>query len=135
MENMLKTSIILLCCMITPSIIFAWDNICELAKDTPYITSVQLTELYKDNIKGRMVEGRGIVRNVWEYGVNKNHAVRVDCGNNVIVNVATSSHNLTDIKTGQEVSFEGKVINYDRRRYVNTKVAYTIFELDGGSVR
>ncbi len=70
---------------------FAWDDICDVAKETPYMTTVKLKEFYEDKMRNRSFNGNGLVRNVWQHGVNKEYAVKVDCSNDVIVNVSTSS--------------------------------------------
>lgn len=113
---------------------FAWDDICQMGREALSLTTVQLVDYYKDNIKGRLVEGRGIVRNVWQHGVNKEYAVKVDCSNDVIINVSTSS-DVKDLKVNQKVNFDGTCISYSRRLYVDTKQPYMHFELERGSVR
>jgi len=113
---------------------FAWDDICKMGGEALSLTNVQLQDYYKDNIKGRPVEGKGYIRDVWQHGVNKEYAVKVDCGNDVIVNISTSS-DCRDLKTGQGVSFDGHCISFDRRAYSNTKKPYMHFELERGSVK
>src|SRR4030042_3296158 len=90
---------------------FAWDDICDVTKETPYMTTVKLKEFYEDKMRNRSFNGNGIVRNVWEHGVNKYYAVKIDCGNDVMVNVSTSS-DVKDLKVGQQVSFDGTCISY-----------------------
>ena len=133
MKGLIKV-ITLVVLLLFASKVYAWDNICDVAKETPYMTSVNLKDFYDDKMKGRLFEGSGFVKNVWQYGVNKYHAVRVDCGNDVIVNVSTSS-DMKDLKVGQSVSFDGTCISYSRRRYVDTQKVYMIYELDRGSVK
>jgi len=114
---------------------FAWDDICQMGGEMNYMTSVQAQKNYDDNIRGKNFSGRGKVRNVREYGVNKYHVVTVDCGNDVIVNVATTSHNLDNLRAGEYVSFDGRCIDGSRRSYANTHNIYAHFELDGGSIQ
>lgn len=111
---------------------FAWGNICEDAKDTPYLTKVQMDEFFKDSLRGNSYSGTGRVRDVRPYG--NEYYVVVDCGNDVIVNVITSSSSVKDLKVGQEVSFSGRCAHTFRRVYRNTKNVYQLFELARGDI-
>jgi hypothetical protein len=132
---MRKSILVIICFLLFSSQAFAWDDICSMGGNMNSMTSVQAQKYYDDNIRGKMFSGRGRVRNVWEYGVNKYQAVKVDCGNDVIINVATTSHNLDNVNAGDTVSFDGKCIDGSRRLYVNTKEPYAHFELSEGSIR
>lgn len=109
---------------------FAWDNICDLAKETPYMTSVKLNEFFKKEMEDRLFDGKGFVRDVRAFG--SGWVVVVDCGNDVLVNVVTSSSSVKDLKTGQEVNFSGRCKYSFRRFYRDTKRTYQLFELQDG---
>ena len=126
-------SLLLIGILLTASQALAWDNICELGHNALSLTSVQLPDYYKDNLKGRLFEGKGFVRNVRQQGINKQYIVAVDCGNDVIVNVFTSA-NCKDLNAGTVVSFDGHCIGFNRWPYTDTKQPYMIFDLERGSV-
>lgn len=135
MEKKCQTVCFLLAIFITAAQCFAWEDICSLGEKMNYMTTLQLEDYYKDNLKGRFVEGKGVVRNVWSYNVNKHSAIAVDCGNDVIVYVATSS-GYKELNAGTVVTFDGHCcLSYSRRRYVDTKRTYMHFELDRGSIK
>jgi hypothetical protein len=135
MHEMIKSTVIFAVIMFCTSQAFAWDDICQMGGELNYMTSLQAQKHFDDNVRGKNFSGRGKVRNVWEYGVNKYHAVAVDCENDVTVNVATTSRNLDNLRAGEYVSFDGRCIDGSRRSYANTHNIYAHFELDGGSIQ
>jgi hypothetical protein len=127
-------SLVLIGILLTASRTFAWDNICELGSKALSFTSAQLPDFNKDNVKGRLVEGKGYVLNAWEYGINKYYTVKIDCGNDVIILLTTLSR-YTEIKPGQIVSFEGHGSTINRKLYVDSGNPYVSIELDRGSIK
>lgn len=118
--------------MLTASNVYAWDNICETAKETPSMTTVKLEEFFKYNLEDRSFSGKGRVRDLRKWG--SQYMLTVDCLNNVLVNVFTSS-NYEELKVGQTVSFSGRCKRSYRRAYSDTKATYMLFDLEDGSVR
>lgn len=114
--------------------LFAFDDICRLGHETLLLTSEQSDEFYANKINGSRLEGKGLVKNIWRSGINKPYVVAVDCGNDIIVNVAISSDPLI-LKTGQAVAFEGTCISYGRRRYIYSQQTYMVYEFEKGVVK
>lgn len=113
---------------------FAWDNICESGGKNLSLTAVNFRKYYNDEIRNRLFDGKGRVRDVRLFGVNRNYVVKVDCGNGIVVNVATSTSQ-EDLKVGQEVSFDGRCFHYKRRGGAKTSRGTITFEFEGGSVK
>jgi len=114
--------------------VFAWGNICEDAKETPYMTAVQLEKFFKDELRGNSYSGKGVVRDVRPYGSSE-YVVVVDCLNDVLINVVVSSSSAKDLKIGDNVQFSGRCAHTFRRAYRDTQKTYQLFELQGGDVR
>lgn len=123
---------VLIASLLLISHVFASD-ICSLGKEALPLTDAKLEEFYKKNIEGKVLEGKGFVVNVWQRGTNKNYAVSIDCGDDVIINVATLS-DVKNLNTGQQVNFKGTCVSYGSRRYIYSKKTYMVFELERGSV-
>lgn len=130
MKKIMVTAVFLL--FASPAL--AWTDLCKEAEQSLYMTSAQAEKFYNDNVKGALFDGSGTVRDVRQYGVNKYYAVTVDCGNDILANVATTE-NHADLSAGTAVRFSGKVVQVRRARYVDTQRVYQIYELDGGSIR
>ena len=125
--------VITLVVVLTTSQAFASD-ICSLGKEALPLTDAKLEEFFKKNIEGRVLEGKGFVVNVWQRGSGKNYAVAIDCGDDVIINVAASA-DVKNLKAGQQVNFEGTCISYGTRRYIYSRNTYMVFEFEKGSIR
>jgi hypothetical protein len=114
----------------------AWDNLCEIAKDAPYMATDKLDEFFKEKMRSYQFEGKGVIRNIavtssrWE--------ILVDCGNRVLVNVNASysrESDLQKLKVGQPVRFTGICHTYNKKRSMSSKKPRIIFELKDGDVR
>jgi hypothetical protein len=114
--------------------LFALDDICQLGHETHLLTSEQSDKFYATRINGNRLEGKGLVKNIWHSGVSKPYVVAVDCGNDIIVNVATPS-DVSILKTGQSVTFEGTCISYGMRRYIYSQKTYMVFDFEKGLVK
>ncbi len=111
---------------------FAAD-ICSLGKKTLLLPDTGREEFYKSNMDGRVMEGKGSVVNIWKSGPDNNYTVSVACGNDVVVNVATSS-DVSALKAGVQVDFKGTCVSYGSRRYIYSQKTYMVFEMKKGSV-
>jgi len=109
-------------------------DICSLGRDTLLLPDSGQEEFYKNNIEGKILGGTGSVVNVWQRGPNKNYAVSIDCGNDVVVNVAMSAE-VTSLKAGQRIGFKGTCVSYGSRRHIYSKKTYMVFELEKGSIQ
>jgi hypothetical protein len=117
---------------LTASQCFAAD-ICSLGSEVLLLPDAGQEEFFKENIKGKILEGTGYVVNTWKRGPDKNYAVSVDCGNDVVVNVAVSA-DIKNMKAGQLIDFTGTCVAFGSRRHIYSKKIYMVFELHKGSV-
>ena len=121
--------------LVSMGISSASDDICSLGEEALYMSSLKLREFYEDKIKGWYFSGSGFVRDVRRSAYVQYPIVVVDCGNDVIVKVQSSSLGVEDLKPGERVDFSGKCIYMQRRSYSDTKRPYMHFELEDGSVK
>lgn len=112
---------------------YSFDNICEVIGKVKYETSVKRMELHK-RIKGRQFQGAGKVRDVRPAQKSYDYKVIVGCGNDVILEITSSSAFLKDLKIGQRVSFSGKYHNMRKRFYMDTKEPYILVKLKNASI-
>lgn len=111
----------------------AADNICGSAGALVNDTTVQLDKFAEKNDL-RTFDGSGTVRDVKGGGLASKFAVVVDCGNNVLVEVPTSSPRASSgLKRGDSVTFSGKLTGLKRRRYVDTHKWYLMVSLQDNS--
>jgi len=109
------------------------NDICQLGHKALLLTDEQTDEFYRNTIKETRLKGRGFVKHIRQVGKNKHFVVTVDCGNDVIVDVATQD--VIQVKIGQQADFDGTGVSYCRRRYIYSRNTYMIFEFDRGSVK
>ena len=109
------------------------NDICLLGHEALLLSDELADEFYGNTIKGNRMKGKGFVKHIRQVGEDKHFVVTVDCGNDVIVSVKTPD--ASDLKTGQEVDFEGTGVSYGRRRYIYSQKTYMIFEFGQGSVK
>ncbi len=108
-------------------------DICSLGRETFLLPDSGREEFYKNRIDGKILEGTGSVVTVWQHGSNKNYAVSIDCGNDIVVNVAIAV-DAKNLKAGQQVHFKGTCVSYGSRRYIYSQKTYMVFELERGSI-
>jgi|GEM_PF-2484687 len=108
-------------------------DICSLGRETLLLPDSGQEEFYKNKIEGKILEGTGSIVNIWQQGPKKNYAVSIDCGNDVVVNVAISV-DVKDLKAGLRVNFKGTCVSHGSRRYIYSKKTYMVFELERGSI-
>lgn len=132
---MQRTLFILLFAIICSGHAFAADNICSVAGPFVNSTSIQI-DGFADKNALRTFDGSGSIRDVRSGGLASKFTFIVDCGNNVLVEVPTSSPQaLNGAKIGDSISFSGKFNGMSRRRYVNTHTWYLMVSLaDNASV-
>lgn len=130
MEMKKLSPLLLFSLLLVASQSFAWDDICKVGGEAVSMTSVKFEEFYKSEMRNRLFEGKGTVRDVRKSG--SNYVVKVDCGNHVNVNVIVSL-GAEDLKVGQEVKFSGKCY-YHRRKCLSAKKPSLFFELEDGMI-
>jgi hypothetical protein len=100
----------------------AWDDICSVASGALNLTSLQLSDFSDRKVLHRNFQGSGKIRDVWSGGgMTSRYTVKVDCGNDVIVKLPTSSPRVSEnLKRGDSVSFSGMVTGIYQERYNDT---------------
>lgn len=124
----MKIIIITLALMTLPINVYSFGNLCEIASETPFMTSVKRKEFYDNNLRESSVRVRGKVTNV-KPSIGDFVIVDITCGNQVEVSVRTDSFRAKDYKIGDFVSLSGTVHRYYKKRYVNTLNTYIHFYL------
>ncbi len=116
------------------SMVFAFPDLCQDAKDTPHMTNVRFEKFFEDEMKGRYYSGKGVVRNVRTNSPSE-YVVIIDCLNGVIANVIVPSSAAKDLKIGDKVEFSGKCELGFKRTFGVEHKRGQFFELRDGSVR
>lgn len=111
----------------------AADNLCSAAGPLVNGTTAQVDKFADKNTQ-RTFDGSGRIRDVKSGGLASKSTVVVDCGNNVIVEVPTSSPRAANNpQIGEAISFSGKLNSVVRRRYVDSHGWYLMVGLDDNS--
>lgn len=104
---------------------FAFTNICEVGEKALTMTSAQIKEYHKDEIKKWRVEGSGKVYDIY---VNLRNVctIIINCGNDVFVYVNADKYWGTkkDLKIGDEISFTGKCYYLRKKFYQNSNIKH-----------
>ncbi len=116
------------------SLVFALPDLCQDAKETPYMTNVRFEKFFEDEMKGRYYSGKGVVRNVRANSPSE-YVVIVDCLNGVIANVIVSSPSAKDLRVGNKVEFSGRCELGFRRAFRGGQRRGQFFELRDGNVK
>ncbi len=116
------------------SLVFALPDLCQDARETPYMTNVRFEKFFEDEMKGRYYSGRGVVRNVRTNSPSE-YVVIVDCLNGVIANVIVPSSTAKDLRVGDKVEFSGKCELGFRRAFRGEQRRGQFFELRDGNVK
>lgn len=133
--TVLRTGLLLVMALCLPvTSVFAVGNLCDDAKETPYMTRGKLEEFFNHDLRGNSCTGKGVVRDVRSRGGTE-YVVVVDCLNDVIANVIVSSSSARDVKVGEEVGFSGRCSHTYRWAYRDANRAYQIIELQSGDIR
>jgi hypothetical protein len=112
---------------------FAADNLCSAAGQLVNSTTSQIDKFADKNTQ-RTFDGSGRIRDVKSGGLASKATVVIDCGNNVIVEVPTSSPRAANNpQIGESISFSGKLNSVSRRRYVDSHGWYLMVGLDDNS--
>jgi hypothetical protein len=103
---------------------FAWDNICSVAGPLVNATSVQV-DAFADKNMQRSFEGTGKTWDVKSGGAASKVTVVVRCGNNVWVEIPTSSPRATiNLQKGESINFSGKLYSVRQKRYPSSGAVY-----------
>lgn len=115
----------------TPAL--AREEICSAAG--PFVNATTITfDTFTSRIVQKSVQGSGRVKDVKSGGIASKLTVIVDCGNDVLVEVPTSSQRAQqNLQMGENVSFSGTANGIYRRRYVNTHTYYLLVTLNDNS--
>jgi len=116
------------------SLVFAWPDLCQEAKETPHMTNVRFEKFFEDEMKGKTYSGKGVLRNVRSNSPSE-YVVIVDCLNGVTANVIVSSSSAKDLKVGDEVEFSGECALGFRRAFRGEPKWGQFFELRNGNVK
>ncbi len=112
----------------------AADDICAAAGSYVRSTASQIDAFADRRVNQRSFEGSGRVKDVKSGGLASKYTVIVDCGNNVLAEVPTSSSRASDnLQIGESVSFSGTANGIYRRRYVNTHSYYLLVSFNDNS--
>ena len=82
------------------SLVFAWPDLCQEAKETPHMTNIGFEKFFEDEMKERYYSGKGVVKNVRSSSASE-YVVIVDCLNGVIANVIVSSSSVKDLRVAR----------------------------------
>ncbi len=125
--------IIFLLALATSSKAYAWKDICREASKTPYMTSFKLDEYFEDDINDGLFDVKGKIKNVYSKNPSTGlYDVKVDCGNNITVIVATKDSSVEELKTGDKVRFSGRCYKFRRYSSRNSdKARIRFWFLDG----
>ena len=116
------------------SLVFAWPDLCQEAKETPHMTDVRFEKFFEDEMKGKTYSGKGVVRNVRSNSPSE-YVVIVDCLNDVVVNVIVPSPSAKDLKVGDRIEFSGECALGFRRAFRSEQKRGQFFELRNGNVK
>jgi len=129
--------VLLLCIFLhvcSANMVFAFPDLCQVAKGTPHMTNVDFEKFVADEMRGRYYAGKGSVRNVRRNSPSE-YVVIVDCLNGVTANVMVSSSSAKDLKEGDKVEFSGRCELGFRRAYRSEQKRGQFFELWDGNVK
>lgn len=130
---MKRTLITLLFALTCTGQALAWDNICSVAGPAVNYTTIQVDN-FADKYTQRSFEGAGVIRDVKSGGLASKFTIIIDCGNNVLIEVPTSSPRASSgLQIGESISFSGKLNSLRRKRYVNTHDWYLLVGLNDNS--
>jgi hypothetical protein len=130
---MKRTLFILLFALTCSEQAIAADNICSAAGPIVNSTTAQVDK-FADKYTQRTFDGSGKIRDVKSGGLSSKTTIVVDCGNNVIVEVPTSSPRASNSpQIGEPISFSGKLNSVSRKRYVDSHAWYLMVGLDDNS--
>jgi hypothetical protein len=108
----------------------AWDDICSVAGPIVNSTTVQV-DSFADKNSQRTFEGSGKIKDVKNGGLASKVSVIIDCGNDVLLEVPSSSPKTTSgLQIGETINFSGKLNGVSRRRYVNTHTSYLLINFN-----
>jgi len=112
---------------------FAWDNLCSNAGPYVNATTTKIADFASNNAM-RNYEGSGRVRDILSGSLTSTYRVVIDCGNNVLISVPTSSSRASsNLKIGDTVSFSGPLTGIDRKRYVDNQKWFLMAYLNDDS--
>jgi hypothetical protein len=130
---MKRILLILLLTFACTSQAFAWDNLCSNAGPFVNAPTTKIADFASNNTM-RNYEGSGRVRDILNGTLTSKFRVIVDCGNNVLVTVPTSSSRASnDLKIGDSVSFSGPLTGVDRKRYADNQKWFLMAYLNDDS--
>lgn len=115
--------------------VFGYDSVCNVASKMLSETEVHARAIFDREIANRRMEGSGSVRNVRTGRNDSEFVIDVDCGNDVIVQVRSSSAGLRDLKVGNSVSFAGTTISWRRQFYRDSSRTHMLIIMDDVVVR
>jgi hypothetical protein len=96
---------------------FPADDVCVAGTHMLMRTNTEAYEIFTDRIEDKEMEGQGRVINVSPGYSDDESVVRVDCGNNVILEVIGRTDPLETFNIGDRVSFSGKCSHWRRPYY------------------
>jgi hypothetical protein len=130
---MKRTLFTLLFAMTCAGQTLAADNICSMAGPVVNSTTVQV-DTFSDKNNQRTFEGSGKIRDVKSGRLTSKITVVVDCGNDVMVEVPTSSPRVSSsAQIGEPITFSGRLTSVTRKRYVDSHAWYLMVSLDDNS--
>jgi len=124
----MKRFLLVLTLFLMPSQVFASGDICSFGEKTLNQTSFELKDFFEDEIKDGTFRVDGRVRNVSpKSSATSLYDVKIDCGNDIIVVVATGSSHVEKLRVGDRESFDCKIYKYIRRFYRASDKVYIKF--------
>lgn len=130
----MKIAMILLLVLTCGGAAHASDDICTAAGAFVRSTTAQVDDFADRRVVQRSFQGSGQVKDVKGGGLGSKFTVIVDCGNDVLAEVPTSSSRASNnLQVGDSVSFSGVANGVYRRRYVNTHTYYLIVSFNDNS--
>jgi len=129
------------CVLVFPLQSIAFDDVCKEGGKVINMTTAQMKEYFRNNLKGDRVEGKGEVYDVITqrgFSVNANECIIiVRCKNDVFayVNAGDYFGSKKDIVRGQKVSFTGDCTNLKWKYYRDSDKRYIEFTIKEAYVR
>ena len=130
----MKLALILLLVLTCAGQAHAYDDICTAAGALVRGTAAQIDQFVDKRVVQRSFQGSGQVKDVKGGGLASKFTVIVDCANDVLAEVPTSSSRASNnLQIGESISFSGVANGVYRRRYVNTHTYYLIVSFNDNS--